>query len=1329
MPVFAISGLCILVISLAPNLPEHPAAAILNEPDLPIRGAASSPETLAALLKGAGIEPRLLSAAELSDPRLFNASQFDLVVLPTGQSFPASARPALIDFLRQGGGFISTGGYAFEHVLRRVDGKWIGEREWAENRLRQAMEADRSLLANVGFEEEQQPPLGQPAPDGRWRRTSQRCRIVRDEPKQGRASAEVTIPKGRADASDVFSASLAVEPGKSYRITGWMRTREVSGQGMAYLAVYQRDVRGELVEFRDFATARGTTDWQQYAYTFTPKPSVSRITVYCGLYRSEGTAWFDDVRLADVTGIEYRPMNTSSGEPEDGLVVRPEQIGAFDPSFPLRRVCRLRTAAAQQVVAETIRLEGDFRGWAASGVTGDDQARWIPLVEALDRYGRLRGAAGAMVVHYRGFYRGSSWAFFGVENVDLFADAQSPMSRALQQAARFMVRKTFLHNLATDRRFYRKGEQVAASVLVENQGRTRQKGELLLGVCPADNRDKPVSVKREVTVEPGASLRVEAAFPQFEGDADLYAVSARLVDENGRPIDEMTTGFVREQPGVAKAAPRLRFSGNYFTLEGRPRFLFGSDAYGNVYRSAGQNPLTWSEELSAARDMGLNLYENLQYTRPGHDLDENDWRSFLAMAQLTQKHGLTFMPGMLIGHNVAVGDAALAEQSRLCAEYAKRLGGTPAMLYYINGDYQLNPSENPADTKTLWNRWLEAEYRTTDRLRAAWGKDAVSAELGNLDFPPPNTHRWDDAAAVDHMRFLNWLVLRWNDAHVLAVRAHDREHPITSEYYSQPLGGIDLVASIGEQDVSNIGYFDRPEADLDNLPLRIRLNDLRARGKGVSLGEYGVKTHPAWAVANGGSGYHIQRTEEEQKQLFLMVAHYGFGMGASKVQNWCLRDDQERVFPWGIFYPNQVVPKDVAYAHRNQSIVWRHFEPVWRPPRLAVCLANQLRMGNDPSLGVAVATRTFADLLACHFDFQVIDDDHLDRLSPEIKVVLFPSPFALRDEAFQRLLGWVHSGGILLITGDFSYDASRRRTAADRLKELAGVESVSVNYPHVLRSSGGDSRVDFSLEGLAPQTLRPCVRIKPVAAEILGKTTQGEAVLVRATVGRGATYYLADPIELDDREPAKAVRQAFYRGLLRAAGIAPLPIEPDAPWLQVMAQPTARGVVHVVVNTKTGPGSQSVQVGTAAGPIGLGVRNRWPAIAAVTGDGKLMAVGADGKASAGGRSIMEGNGSKLLLSLDGIDLGNSSAILAAPFEPGSLELPRRPEDLVACVGEFRSGSWTTLERLPVNRDRPVVTIDADRATCLILLCRPDEEKRWTDYLSRTMQHPELSAAY
>ena len=97
-------------------------------------------------------------------------------------------------------------------------------------------------------------------------------------------------------------------------------------------------------------------------------------------------------------------------------------------------------------------------GWAASGVTGVDDARWIPLLEAYDTYHRPRGAAAALLLHYRGFYSGSCWMYCGVDNQDLFGDPHGPPARTLQNAAKFMIRKTFLRNLTTDHRLYRPGE-------------------------------------------------------------------------------------------------------------------------------------------------------------------------------------------------------------------------------------------------------------------------------------------------------------------------------------------------------------------------------------------------------------------------------------------------------------------------------------------------------------------------------------------------------------------------------------------------------------------------------------------------------------------------------------------------------------------------------------------------------------------------------------------------------------------------------------------------------------------------------------------------------
>nr|MBC8867844.1 beta-galactosidase trimerization domain-containing protein [Planctomycetota bacterium] len=629
----------------------------------------------------------------------------------------------------------------------------------------------------------------------------------------------------------------------------------------------------------------------------------------------------------------------------------------------------------------------------------------------------------------------------------------------------------------------------------------------------------------------------------------------------------------------------------------------------------------------------------------------------------------------------------------------------------------------PDAVRSLWNQWLKGRYETAERLRAVWGENAAGSELGELDFPPSNSGRWEDVPAIDRLRFQTWLLRHWNEAHVAAVRGADSDHPITSEYYSMPFAGIDLPMTIDGQDVSNIGFFDLPVADLDNLPLKIRFNDLRARGKGVSLGEYGVKTHPAWTTENGAQGYHLARTEEQQKQLFVAVAHYALGLGASKVQNWCLRDAQARVFPWGIFYPNQLVPKDVAYVHRNLSLVWRHFRPKYVPPPVTVCLANQLRLGNDEGLGPAVAYRTIADLLALHYDFNCIDDHHLSELPTETEVLIYPSPFALRDDTYDRLKTWVASGGTLLITGDCTYDADRQRTRTSRLEELSGVRFAAENYSNVARDSATDIRVDSSLKQLDGLAVRPCMRVHPGRAEVLAAAEDGTPVLLRGQLGKGTVYFFTDPIELADGDEAATVRRNLYSTVLAAARQKPLPVEPNQPWLHAMAQRTAEGSVHVVFNTKLEEGTEPIRLPTAAGTVQLTTRNRWPALVATTCDGNLVATIAYGGASIDGTSVMAGSGLKAALSLDGKDLRKSVAVLAAPFEPGSVRLPKRPGSFVASIGEFRGGRWTELERISLAAGELALEIDADRATCLILVCESHAAERWTEYLSQAMCRP------
>lgn len=1340
----AVAVLAALIPGSARSTSGEPAlrAVILNQPDMPVQGAASVPEVVARILGEAGIETSPISAAQLADPNVLDPNMVDILVLPTGESFPVKARESVISYLHAGGGLITMGGYAFNDLLRQESGRWTREADVLAKHFLEATRPENSLLDNGNFE-----AVGDkgdaPAP-GWGVFEAAAVSVPADVPgADGRCASVVLNPDDAAPSATIWQ-DIPAKVGHTYRVTGRLRSRDVLDTGIAYIAVYQYGEDDIVVTFNDFAVARGTTEWNTHEYIFTAQTGAERISIRCGLYNTRGRAWFDDLTLHDISGTRLRPMNTSIGRAMDGLVVSPEQIGIFDPSYPLERARVIRTAKEQRVTREAVELRGEFEGWAASAVLGHEELRWdheqmtltfspdggarrIPLLNTCDRYGRLRGAAGALVTHYGGYYAGSTWAFFGVDNRDLFDDPASPAAGVLRDAARFITARISLRGIGTNWRMYRPGETVKAVALVDHRGEAAKEATIHWSLRPHGSSEAAARSDRAIEVSPNGVERVEVEFDEFDGTHDLYEIQAEL-HIGGMPVDVITTGFVVERQDLIESGPRLDFENNYFTLDGRPMFLFGTDTYSYTYKSSHENPLTWSDEHIASRDFGFNVYENLQYLPGNYEMGEHERRSFLGMAQLTQKNGLVFMPGMLIGHNVAIGDSLLSRQSALCREYARLLRDVPGLQYYINGDYQMELGRHPDDVRTLWNRWLKEEYGTTERLREVWGEGKAAAELGELDFWPPDSGRWDDPAIADRLRFQNWLTRRWNQAHVDAIREIDAGHPITSEYYMFCWGGMDLVQTIDGQDVSNIGFFDKPVDDILNLPLKIAFNDLRVRGKGVSLGEYGAKTHPAWTPDNGAFGYHLVHTLDQRRQLFMAVAHVGLGMGASKVQNWCLRDAQEWIFPWGVFYPHELVPKDCAYVHRNQSMIWRHFSPMYEPSRLVVCLPNNMRLGNLEAAGRTVADSVFSTVLSLHQRFSVIDDHHLDALSPQCRVMIYPSPFCIEDEAYDRLVQWVSAGGTLLVTGDFSYDGNRRRSGLSRLTELAGVKHVEDLYPNIARPASASAECRFQID-IPVMDLTPCIRVEPAGAEVLGVTRDGHPVLVRHQVGRGQVWFFTDPTEVSTDRQAAEARRHVYAAFLDAADCEPLSVTPAEDWLHVMEQPTATGRLIVLSNRRMTEGAASANVETRAGLLTLKVRNAYPAMSAITNDGKVVSVSADGRADVAGEPVMNGSGLRALLSLDGDDLRRSNAILVAPFEAGELRLPSREAPLTAIVGEFRQGEWTVLERIPTDAESTIIDIDEDRATGIILVCDPSAEKRWEEHLTRAMLRPQDLAGY
>jgi hypothetical protein len=1326
----AVARLLVAIAAVSPAAPivtparsaEQPAAVAVFKDDIPASGAPSSPDQLAGILREAGFETAFLNSEQLADRRQLTRDRFDVLLLPYGPSFPVQAADNFRRFLHAGGKFLSTGGYAFDNLLARTSHGWR--------------------------------PYQPPAPPAL---------------------------DGVAWFDDIPAGELRGHGRLTFR--GWLKTEDVSGPGFAHFSVYQVAADGSLPAWRDICQARGTGGWSEHDFTFEVDPQAVAISLRAGLFRCRGQAWFDDVQLRDAEGrllldtsfeqpwdpdhreprnwwrshkerctvrsgtahsgshalhaaLDFeipRPerLNTRYGRPEDGLEVEPTQLGVFQADYPLEHAWAAVAAPVQAIVDPSFRLDGPVAGWAACGVAGSNAARWMPLLNALDRYGRLRGAAGAMLRHYAGPWAGSSWAFFGVTNRDLFAKGARPdgahgqpeAAKALVSIVRSLAQDTYVASLTTDQACYRQGEAVKFLAPIFNGGRQTRALRLEIEVHAGELRPTRGSWRTAggaltnlfatVTVAPGRTNLVGLEWSPARFGADFYDVIGRLWASSNL-LDCIESGFLVRDSKVIAAGPKLSYRDNYLRFDDRPLFLFGTDDWGYVFNTARETPLQWRRDMRQRRDLGVLLYENLQVGPPASPAErEALLRKIDGVVQLAQEFGQVYFAGLLIGYNAAASDSDLAAQGSYCGAFARRYADVPGLIYYLNGDYRCELSDA---VTPQWNQFLRERYGSDAALRRAWGPFAPAQSLGQIK--AEDYHDWEqtwaDVSAYDRNCFRAWLLRRWNGSLISAIRANDASHPTSGEFYQVPNGGVDLLAGIDGLDLANFGFFEKPDVDLAKFPLLCKYNDQRAKGKSGGPGEYGVKTHPAWGDGHD-YGYHTARTREQAIELFLAIPHYALGLGASRIHNWCWKDDADRVFPWGMVYPCDGVPKDTACVHRNLSLLFRHFAPVYEEPQIYVLTPDSHRLGGA-KWRVTDGILTSIDLaLAAHVDNLGVLNEQGLTIPSKAKVIFYPLPFCPPDETYSALLQWVRSGGVLYLSGDISYDPLRQRSRTRRLEELCGARFVSECYANIMVRS-------------ADSTDQPCIRVEPAGATVLAQAADGRPVLLENRVGEGRVLFTTDPIELHCTPAARDHDLALYRRVLATAGLHPLRIKPDDPRLHVFRVPLRdKGNVYVLFNTDESPAARTVTLAEPRTPVTLTLARHRPGLVWIDPAGAVRAVETQGACSIDGDPLLTDGTAGAVLTLDGQDVRRSRALLLMPLQPGQVRWPTTSDWRQPLVetGDFDDGRWRALEQDQVAPSRGLwqVEVSADQALSLLLVGEKPELAHWHNALGRAICDP------
>jgi len=1322
---------------VASTVAERPDRVAVLRDDLPGMGAPSSPDHLAHLLNAAGIETRLLAADELADPGTLNRSNFDLVVLPYGPTFPVAAHRAFQQFLVEGGDFVSMGGYAFDNLVAHTPQGWLPQTEALKG-------------------QEQSVPIGGDFEGAPWQTdTPEACAVVADVVHSGKHALRVQLPPAAAALSAGWHHDVPAEPGQEYMFSGWIKAGALGREadGFAYLAVYQYGPDDKLVTFRDITNVIAPQDWQRYEWRFRVAEGVTRVRLIAGLYNTSGAAWFDDLALVRVPPIVQ--MNTRTGVPADGLQVSPLQIGAFDPSYPLERAAFACGSESGLVFPVNLKIDGPFEGYAASGVVGYNQARWVSLLDARDRYGRLRGSIGALLRNYAGAYARSSWAFFGVTNRDLFASGNPEMEQGFVRLVKLMLADTYLHNLETDRACYNRGETVKIAVRVSNFGRHAR--EVTVGFDVQSNepaargRDaagigipalqakpagKPTPAEVTRTLAPGETAIIQTEWTVTASDANFYRVTT-ILSLDGRPEDRVETGFCITDDRAIASGPAVVLKGNYLEAGGARRFLLGTDTYGNMFGSAAQNPLTWARDLAGMRDNGIAVYENLQFY-PGsfptpYVADERTARQARAMVQLAQQLRLIYVPGLLIGYDTAATNGLLKQEAEWCTAFPGMCSNAPGMIYYTNGDLRLDMQDTP-ELRELYQSLLKERYGTPAALQQAWQAEPPIASFDQVAVASPTSRGWDDLRVRDWRLFEQWLVRRWLTAMHDASKAGAPERPTTVEFYQSPYGGIDLRATLGPINIGNMGYFGLKGSDIAQFPSRFKFSDMRAYGQSLSIGEFGCKTHPAWAQTHD---YHQTRTEREQIDLYLAVPHYALGLGGSKVHNWCWSDAEESIFPWGLVHSNDRVAKRVLSAYRNTALLFKHFEPEYRPPAVWVVTPTSHRAGANGDQVYQATLTCIQGLIEERVDFGVIDEDRLQALPPGAQALFWPLPYCPTDATVVAVGAFARRGGHVYVSGDFSFGPDRKRTRAYRLERLAGVRFVRQNFQGIAVPRGEPQPAqvgDDGWAGLASWRGWPTISIAAAGAKVIARGLTDEPRLVVNRIGKGEVVYTPDVLEATP--DSGAVLRAIYRAVLGSARVPRVQIEPDIAGIHAFRVPTrGDGAAYVLFNANA-TDARTVTLRTDHHMYQLRLGPQRPGLILEDAGGHTLGIEAGGLVRRDGQTLASADVHFMLTAEDGRDVLEPRALLLMPLGEGKIRISgwgadktpastKEGQEISAQVGEVAGGEWTPFETFAPRRTAQGIEldIDPDRAVSLILLAPNDELALVGQKVAHTLTEP------
>ncbi|HEX6879445.1 MAG TPA: hypothetical protein VF135_03700, partial [Terriglobales bacterium] len=619
----------------------------------------------------------------------------------------------------------------------------------------------------------------------------------------------------------------------------------------------------------------------------------------------------------------------------------------------------------------------------------------------------------------------------------------------------------------------------------------------------------------------------------------LVKVHAALVS-NGKQIASHETGFWMRDDAALRSGPVVSLDHDHFLIDGKVQPVVGttymaSDVQRQYFDHP--NPAVWDRDMAEIQSAGINMlragwWSGWNTITENGVPTEKSLRALEAYLLTAQKHRLpvqwtffAFAPEVLGGKNPYLDPAALESQKKLIGSVVERFRDVPFLIYDLvnepsfsnpNRLWQTRPNGDEFE-QNLWTNWLLRRYGDRASVATAWHMTSLPADgplplPSDADFAGTSTISSKSAArAHDYIEFAQEGFAAWAEALRSSIRAAGSKQLVT---VGQDEGGVGdrLLASYFAQSVdftTNHTWW---------LNDALLWDSLAAKTPGIPLliQETGMQ-HETFL-----DGF-TRRTEQNEGWVVERKIATALATSAGAIEwlwntNAYMMPEQE--LPIGALHPDGTIKPEGEAMVRFARFARENAQYFGTPAPANVVVLTSQALQFSPYIEEAItaqqrAVRTLEYDL--HITAAMLAENQIDRLV-QPKLFILPSPQALKQHTWDRLLEYVRSGGNLLITGPVERD--EHWYPVDRLSKLVKANAVPLQT-HYSELQIGEQRIPLSYNYQRQQRL---------------ERLAGVSGIQEVAVGKGHIYITTDPVELAESDDATA---AVYSYVLKKVAISP----------------------------------------------------------------------------------------------------------------------------------------------------------------------------------------------